>query len=214
MALASGGPGEIDMKAQLTRANLSGAHRYLPAAAGPAVRDWLRRALVKGTSNDASSRSSAISRSFRSRPAKGGQFLFAAKAHDATLKYAGNWPAITDIAGDVRIDGARLVIAASAGRVLGAQVGTTRAEIADVRDPHSVLRIDGTAAGPTSEFLTFVARTPIAEWIGHVADDATAAGDGRLALKFDLPLHDLAAVTINGQYRFASNAIGSPACRR
>ena len=203
----SGGLGLIDVKAQLTRADLGGAHRYLPAAAGPAVRDWLRRALVKGTSNDAKLTLVGDLAQFPFASAKGGQFLFAAKAHDATLNYADNWPAITDIAGDVRFDGARLVIAASAGRVLGARVGATRAEIADVRDPHSVLKIDGTAAGPTSEFLTFVARTPIAEWIGHVADGATATGDGRLALKFDLPLHDLAAVTINGQYRFASNAI-------
>ena len=47
------GPGEIDATAQLTRANLASTHRYIPLTVAPAVRGWLRRALVKGTSGDA-----------------------------------------------------------------------------------------------------------------------------------------------------------------
>ena len=212
--LHPGGPGDIDLKAQLTRANLGSVHRYLPVRAGAAVREWLRRALTKGTSSDAKIVLVGDLSQFPFANGKGGQFLFAAKAQDATLDYAEKWPAIIGIAGDVRIEGAHLAIAASAARVMGAEIGATRAEIADLHDPQPVLRIDGVASGPTSEFLAFVAQTPLAERVGHVSRDATASGDGRLALKFDLPLRDPAAVTIDGQYQFASNAIrlaGAPA---
>jgi uncharacterized protein (TIGR02099 family) len=205
--LRANGPGEIDLKAQLTRANLGAVHRYLPAAARPAVRDWVRRALVKGTSGDARFILTGDLAHFPFANGKGGQFLFTAKAQDATLAYADSWPPITNIAGDVRIEGTRLVVAATAGRVLGAQVGATRAEIADLHDPQPVLHIDGSASGPTPEFLAFVGHTPIAGWIGHVTDGATTEGDGHLALKFDLPLRDPAAVKIDGQYRFVANAV-------
>ncbi|MEO9135245.1 MAG: YhdP family protein [Casimicrobiaceae bacterium] len=201
------GPGDVDLKAQLTRANLAGAHRYLPVNAAPAVRDWLRRALVKGTSSDATLAIAGDLALFPFPQGKGGQFQLAVNAHDATLDYADRWPPITDIAAEVRIDGSKLLIDASSARVQGAQIGATHAEIADLHDAHPVLHIDGTAGGPTMQFLAFVANSPVADWIGHFNDDASASGDGRLALKFELPLHDPAQTTIAGEYQFASNGV-------
>jgi uncharacterized protein (TIGR02099 family) len=205
------GPGIFDMRAQFTRANLASAYRYLPRAAGDAMTDWLQHALVKGTSNDAQITLAGDLAQFPFAGNKGGQFVLAVKAKDATLHYADNWPVITDIAGDLRIEGWRLSIAASGGRVLGAQIGPTRVEIADMHDPKVLLQVDGTAKGPTQEFLAFIAKTPLAEWSGRVTDEATATGDGQLALKFDLPLHDRGAVSIDGRYQFASNGIRLPA---
>src|SRR5262249_24117509 len=51
-ASQSSGPGTIDVKAQLTRANLANTYRYLPHVVGRPVTEWVRRALTKGTSND------------------------------------------------------------------------------------------------------------------------------------------------------------------
>jgi len=201
------GPGDIDLKAHLTRANLAGVHRYLPAVAGPAVRDWARRALIKGTSNDTRLTLKGDLASFPFAHGKGGRFQIAAKAQDATLDYADNWPPVTSIAAEVHLDATRLWVDATSGRVLGAQLGATRAEIPDLRDDQPVLRIDGVASGATSEFLAFVANSPVAGWIGHVTDDATTTGDGRLALKFELPLRDRARMTIAGEYRFVANGV-------
>ena len=203
----AGNPGTIDLKLQLTRANLTSAHRYIPLVAGTAARDWLRRSLTKGTSNDAKLTLTGDLSQFPFATGKNGQFVIAVKAQDATLQYAEKWPAITDIAGEFHLEGVRIVVSATAGRALGAQVGATRAEIADVRDPRAALVVDGVASGPTTAFLTFVAQSPVADWSGHVADEAAATGDGRLALKFNLPLHDVPATTVAGQFQFASNAI-------
>jgi uncharacterized protein (TIGR02099 family) len=206
----AGGPGDVDIKAQLTRANIGSTHRYLPLGAGPGIKDWLRRALVKGTSSDAKLTLVGDLAQFPFAAGKGGQFLFVAKAQDATLRYAESWPPITEIAGDVRIEGPHLSIVASAARVLGARIGTTRADIADLHDARPVLQIDGVADGPTSEFLAFVAQTPVAGWTGHVTQDAATEGDGQLALKFDLPLRDMGGVKVNGEYRFVSNGVRLP----
>jgi uncharacterized protein (TIGR02099 family) len=201
------GPGEIDMKAQLARANLASVHRYLPAAAGPGLRAWVQRALVKGTSGDARLVLSGDLALFPFAQGKGGQFQIAFKARDTTLDYAQRWPAVTDIAADVRLDGARLSVSATGARVMDAQIGATRGEIADLRDANPVVHIDGTVTGATSQFLAFIANSPLAERIGRVTDDATASGDGRLALTFDLPLHDVAQTTLSGTYRFLSNTV-------
>ncbi len=92
------GPGDIDLKAQLTHANLAMAHRYVPVAASPAVRDWLRKALQKGTSNDAKMTLTGDLAQFPFAQGKGGQFVLTVKGQDATLAYAENWPPITNIA--------------------------------------------------------------------------------------------------------------------
>ena len=205
-----GGPGTIDLHAQLSRANIPATHRYLPRGVPAGVRDWLRRALVKGTSADGRLTLTGDLAQFPFVNGKGGQFVFAAKAQDGALHYSDRWPDVTDIAAEVRVEGTRLSVGATSARVLGAAIGPTRAEIVDFHAAQPVLTIDGIASGATGEFLAFIAKTPIAEWTHNVARDATAAGDGRLALKFDLPLHDPSAVTIDGEYRFVTNTLRLP----
>jgi uncharacterized protein (TIGR02099 family) len=201
------GPGEINVKAELTRAHIASTWRYVPVGAGATVRDWLHRALVAGTSNDAKLVLEGDLAQFPFAGGKGGRFLLTAKTQDASLEYAHDWPPITAIAGDVRVDGTRLAVTASSARSLGAEIGPTRAEIADFHAAAPVLRIAGTAKAGTARFLEFIAKTPIDAWTDRVTRGATADGDGKLSLEFDLPLHDFAAVRIAGQYTFADNAI-------
>jgi len=201
------GPGSVDLAAQLTRANLASAHRYVPLAAPAALRDWMRRAVVAGTSSDARLALAGDLARFPFASPHEGRFELDVKARDAALDYADRWPQITGIAADVRIDGSRVAIDASGARVKGVQVVATHAEIADLHDPDPMLRIDGGARGATSQFPAFVAASPVGEWIGHATDDTTATGDGQLSLAFALPLHDPARTTIAGDYRFTANAV-------
>ena len=204
------GPGHIDVAARLTRINLTTAYRYLPVVAAPSLREWLRRAIVKGTSDDARLDLSGDLERFPFAQGKGGSFQFAMKAHGVTLNYAERWPALTDMVADMRIDGPRVVIDASSARVRSAQIGATHVEIADLHAPNPVLQVDGTASGSTSEFLAFVATSPVAEWIGHDTDAITAAGDGQLMLKFALPLRDPPHATFSGDYRLMSDNVQLP----
>ena len=201
------GPGSVDVAAQLTRANIASTYRYVPIAAAPTLRDWLKRALVKGTSSDARLALTGDLAHFPFAQGKEGRFALALTARDATLDYADRWVPISDVAANVHIDGAHLVVDATTARMKGIQIGTTHAEIVDVQDPGATLRVTGTASGPTAEFLGFIASSPVADWLGHATDDATAAGDGRLALEFAMPLHDPAQATIAGDYRVASNTL-------
>jgi uncharacterized protein (TIGR02099 family) len=207
----SGGPGTIDLTAQLSRADARETYRYLPSALPQAVRGWLRRSIVAGTASEAHLRLEGNLADFPFADPKKGRFLLTIKGRGVTVDYGEAWPPITDVDGEVRIDGPHLTVAASAGRVFGSTViSRARVEIADLRAPDHLLRVEGEAAGPTSDFLRFVAETPLADWTNHVTESAEASGDGSLALKAQLPLGKLDATRVDGEYTFEANRLKMP----
>jgi uncharacterized protein (TIGR02099 family) len=201
------GPGTVDLRGQLTRASVGPLPRYTPRQLSEPLREWLTRALVKGQASDVRVVLKGNLADFPFADGRNGQFLVAIKAQDATLDYAEHWPAIRDVDADIRFEGSRLTIDATSGRVLGATLDRTRVEIADLRVHPATVHVEGAVEGPTAEFLAFVAKSPVGEWINHVADSAQATGDGRLALRFDLPLNGSRASALSGEYQFTANRL-------
>ena len=206
----AGGPGIIDLTAHLSRAEGREAHRYLPTALPLAVRGWLRRSVVAGTASEARLKLNGNLADFPFADGRKGEFQLAIKGHGVTLDYAESWPPLSDIDGEVRIDGAHLTILASKGRVFSSAVTRAKVEIADMRAPDHLLRIDGEATGPTTDFLRFIAESPVGEWTNHVTEGAEANGNGKLALKLDLPLSKLDATRVDGEYSFEDNKLKMP----
>ncbi|MGE5667837.1 MAG: YhdP family protein [Betaproteobacteria bacterium] len=202
-----GGPGEVAVTAQLTRLNLADTWRYVPLGADASLRDWAQRAITKGACSDAKLTLVGDLAQFPFIGGKGGQLVVAAKAQAVTLDYTDGWPAITGLDADLRYEAGRLSVAVSRGSVSNARIGATRAEIADVWSAQPVLSIDGEVGGPTSAFLDFIAHSPVAGWISHATDEAAATGDGRLALKLDLPLGDPTGTKLAGSYQLTGNTI-------
>ncbi len=201
------GPGSLDLRAQVARFTFERAQRYVPLTLHEPLREWLQRALAKGTATDARIVMNGNLAEFPFHEGRGGQLVVTARASGVTLDYADRWPVLSDVDADVRIEGTKLTVDAARGRIMDGQIGRTRAEIADLHDPKPVLRINGDVAAPTSEFLAFIARTPVADWIGHFTDRVTATGDGRLALRFDLPLKEPNSTTVSGEYQFIGNGL-------
>jgi uncharacterized protein (TIGR02099 family) len=201
----SSGPGVIDLKAQLTRANVEHLHRYLPRKLSPRVRDWVKSALPTGISRDVKLVLAGNLADFPFPGNRNGQFLVTIKGQGGTLDYAQGWPPISGIDADVRFEGTRLSVDAAHGNILGARIGRTRAEIPDLREP--VLRISGEASGATPEFLSFLTKTPLYGEVAHFVDKVTATGDARLALEFEMPLEAPERTTVAGDFRLAANQV-------
>ncbi len=70
--------------------------------------------------------------------------------------------------------------------------------------------IAGEAAGATTDFLRFVDKSPVGEWIGHVSEGAQATGHGKLALKLSLPLGNPDGAKVSGDYQFVANTVRLP----
>ncbi|HEX4884489.1 MAG TPA: YhdP family protein [Casimicrobiaceae bacterium] len=204
------GPGEIDMQARLARADVRHVFGYLPLTLQEGTRVWVRDSVLKGTTDEAQLVLKGDLARYPFPDGRGGTFLVTIKGRDATLDYANGWPPITGADAEVRFENQGLTVVATRGHVLGAALGRTTATIADLVPDHPVLVVEGEASGPTAEFLEVIARSPVAEWIGHFTDGTQAAGHGRLGLKLQMVLggHDVAQV--RGEYQFADNQLRLP----
>jgi uncharacterized protein (TIGR02099 family) len=206
------GPGEIELNARLTRANVAELHRYLPLGV-EAARDWLRSGLAKGTSPDVKLKLAGNLAEFPFPGGKGGTFTVTAKARDVVLDYAQGWPSMSELDFDVSLTGTKLTIDATRARVSGVPLGKIRAEIPNLRADHPLLVVAGEVAAPTADFLRFVDASPVAGWLDHVTDGAQATGESRLGLKLTFPLGDAAGNKIAGEFQFINNElrlVGAP----
>ncbi|MFO1324557.1 MAG: YhdP family protein [Burkholderiales bacterium] len=204
------GPGTLDLKAQLARGEAQHLYRYLPLTLDPHVRDWLRLAIKQGTATDIRMALAGDLADFPFADPRRGQFLVTFKASDVTLDYAAGWPEVSGADADVKFEGTGLYIDAKRGRILGASVGPLKMDIPHLGVAHPVLTIAGEAVGTSAEFLQFIEKSPVGGWIGHVTDGVQASGNGRLDLKFSLPLGKGDGVKVAGDYQFINNQLRVP----
>ncbi len=79
------GPGEIDLTAQVDRADGRAVWRYMPHAVNGEARQWLRRGIVGGRGYDGRLVLKGNLKDFPFRDGKGGKFIVTAKAAGAQL---------------------------------------------------------------------------------------------------------------------------------
>ena len=202
------GRGEIDLAAHLTRARTEAVWRYLPKVIDDDTRGWLRRSLHGGTVPGARLRLQGNLDDFPFPAGVPGQFLVTTRVAGARLDYATDWPAITDIYGELRFEGPAMRIVADRARIVGTTLTDVVAEIPELNAPRGeVMSIRGRASGPTAAFLRFVSESPVRERIDGFTDAMRAEGNGKLDLKLVMPLHDIDNSTVKGDFRFAANRL-------
>lgn len=204
------GPGSLDLRAQVAPAGAQEAMRYIPLLLDPHLREWLRTSIKHGTASDVSVNVSGDLNDFPFADNRSGKFRIAFKVKDGTLAYLPEWPPIEGLDAELKFEGARMTIDGARGTVLGAKLGPTKAEIANLAAPVPVLTLAGDATGPTSEFLHFIASSPVSGWIDHATEGAEAKGSGKLLLKFSLPLGKEGGAKVAGDYQFTDNDLNFP----
>ncbi|WP_293780598.1 YhdP family protein [uncultured Oxalicibacterium sp.] len=215
-------PGVIDLNGTVSGLELDRVGNYLPLGMPDDVREWLTHGLVGGTLQDGRLRLKGDLARFPFHEDKPtdknrGEFVFAGKIHDGVLNYAPDmhapdgkspmWPLLEKIQGSILFDKARLEVHGDTGETHGAQVANVKAVVPDLMSHESVLQIDGTASGPLQRLLRYTVDSPVGEWIGHFTDESSGTGNATLALKLDLPLHDMHHAKVNGTLKFANNGV-------
>jgi uncharacterized protein (TIGR02099 family) len=203
------GPGVIDLTARLTRATGRNLHRYLPLSSimGEKTRAWLVGAIRGGESSDGRLRLQGDLRHFPFADPGQGEFRIAVQVRDAVLAFAEGWPRIEQIDGELLFERNRMEITGHRGRTLGASLSNVRVAIPKLGAPDAQLNIQGSAQGPTVQFLEYIRRSPLREVTGDFADDADAKGDARLRLKLELPFAKPEAMQVQGDFRFTGNTL-------
>lgn len=204
---ASEGPGIVDLSAHVQRADAAALDRYLPlpGVMGEKTRAWLVRSIRAGQSPDARLRLRGDLRHFPFKDPQLGQFQIVAQIRNGVLAYGEGWPALEAIEGELRFERERVEMVARSARVLGADVSGARAGVSLFKP--SVLAITGRAEGPTASFLAFVRQSPLRRRLEAFAGEARAEGRGQLQLRLSLPLADLDASEVEGEFAFSGNVL-------
>lgn len=201
------GPGVIDLTGGISQAKATEVWRYIPKAVNADVPAWLRQGLLAGTGGDAKLTLRGDLKDFPFRDPATGLFLITAKARDVTIHYGQGWPVIEAVNADMSF-GVGMKIQAQSGHILGAKLGPVTVSLPDFDVPEELLLVDGRAAGPTAEFLKFIAQSPVSDTIDNFSESMTAQGSGRLELSLELPLRHIDDARIKGLYHFENNQIG------
>jgi len=201
------GEGEIDLTGSLTRADARALPRYLPLPFAQSSRAWLQRAIVAGSSADVKFRVKGRAADFPFADGRKGIFQVQARISGGVIDYAEGWPRIENIEGDVQFRGRRMEVLARQGRIQGARLGKVQATITGLGLDNEILTVSGEAEGATSDFLEFIARSPVADMIDRFTEDMRAQGRGRLALRLVMPLEATRQSRVTGTYEFINNTI-------
>ena len=204
-----GGPGSIDLSAVLSRADAKSLPHYLPLGAvmGEKTREWLVNGLLAGEVAKAELRLRGDLRAFPFVDPAQGEFSVTARVRKGALEYAPGWPRIDDIDAELSFQRNRMDIAGRSGTILGAAVHDVKVSIPDLGARAPRVLVSGQAQGATSAFLQFLQASPLRTSAGRFTQAMSASGDGKLRLKLEIPLTELRATKVAGEYELDANEV-------
>lgn len=209
-------PGSLNLDVQLSRANGTQVHRYLPLAIPAQVRHYVRDAVRHGRARNAAFRVRGDLRHFPFADPKTGEFNVQAALTEVDLDYvpsadAGGfkWPGLRQIDADFTIAANALTIShahAHAEQLPQLQAEQVRVHIPSLTDdPH--LQVQGLIHGPAADALAFVNQSPLRDLTAGALLHTQAQGKTEVQLQLDIPLQDLTATRVNGDVGLLGNTL-------
>lgn len=178
----------------------------------PALADWLRRALVAGTVEEARAEVSGPLARFPFFEG-GGTFRLEGRMAGLDLAYHPEWPALTNLSGTLELDRRQLTMRGDRGRVLRARVKHIEASVHDVAARPPRLRLRGDLDLQLADGVRFLERSPLQS--EGFLEPALLVGPAELSLGLDLPLAKGAEPEVFGRVRLQGAAFrprpGTPA---
>lgn len=204
---AANGATYADLQGRLNRADASALYQYLPRALGEHTPAWVQGAVLQGNSDDVKFQLKGPLAQFPYPEDRGGIFRVTATVKQGVLRYAPEWPRIDDITADLDFHGNRMEINARQGKILNAQIARAKIVIPALHHPDPILEVDGEVNGNTSDYLNFIAASPLNKKLNMQAETLHAEGAGKLNLSLRLPLHRLHDTRVAGDYLFNANKL-------
>jgi len=205
-ARGQGGAGVIDLTGNFFRADGRAVYRYVPLLPARVV-EYLKASIQGGHSNDVRLRLKGELAKFPFDEPGSGIFQIVAKVTDADFRYAEGWPRASGLSGDLIFEGKSMRIVASKGAVLGVRASSVRANIPDLFHGDVRVGVEVRAEDKTSDFLRFIAESPVTKALDGMTESMSAAGAGRLTLQLDIPIRNPEAFKLVGEYQLVDNEI-------
>lgn len=210
-------PGELDLQANLTRADATRVWRYLPSSIPKSARDYVREAVVQGTSHEVSFKIKGDMSDMPSSKPKQGEFRIAAKINNAQVAYVPRslqskdalpWPELHKLTGELVIDRTSLTVKSTAAEMVGlphVAISNTTVSIADLKT--TTVSVSTQGKGALAEVLGFVNGSPLKSMTNQVLSHAVINGAGDFKLELSLPIADLNRSRVAGSVAFLGNDV-------
>lgn len=211
-------PGVLDLRATIARAEGVQVHRYLPTVVDREARDYVRQAVQGGRASEGRVRIKGDLNDLPFEDPRKGEFRISANVRDATFAYVprayaaqatDEWPALTQLSGELIFERAGMLVRVASGRVVGKpglQIARTSATIPNLGQA-PVLAVSGDIRGPLTDMLAVVAETPVAQWTSNVLARASATGSADARLQLSLPLNALESARVSGSVSLNGNDV-------
>jgi uncharacterized protein (TIGR02099 family) len=185
----------IDLRATAALRDVSNADRYLPKKIPAKVLDWLDSALGAGEVPDAQFLLTGPLKKFPFRDGDG-EFRITADFANASLRYAPDWPPVTDASGTLVFAGPGMYSTENRATVAGVEVVNSQARIADFKQ--GIVEISANTDTTLAAVLGFLQQSPVRNFTGPLLDDVKVAGPATGEIDLRLPIRDLSAWSLQG----------------
>lgn len=210
-------PGVLDLSGNLSRADGTRVHRYLPLAIAQEARHYVRDAVVAGSSHHVEFRVRGDLHDMPFNDPRQGEFRIAARVQDVTYAYVPPhlqtegelpWPALTGLAGELVFERSSMRVQGASGGFAGlhqTRLTQVQAHIPDLS--HTVVAVSAQARGPLPELLGFLRGSPVQALMGNALAQASGTGAADLHLKLGLPISALHQTKVQGRVVLAGNEV-------
>ena len=207
-------PGKVDLTARLNRGNGTAVYRYLPKAVHDTTVNWVRRAIVSGTSNDTRLTLKGDLARFPFDGNQGGIFKVEVAAQDATVDYVEGWPRIEGANGRIIFHGSRMEVQAEQAHIYNTRLGPVTAVIPDLHRHDSILEMRGQATGGLHDLIRYANESPVSGMLRNMTQGMEGSGNTVLAVNLKIPLHHAESTTLGGRLSFQGNSMMLPGAPR
>jgi uncharacterized protein (TIGR02099 family) len=208
-------PGILDLQATASRAEGARVWRYLPLGVPRNARDYVRDSVLAGIATGAKFRVRGDLHDFPFKDPKRGEFRISADVKDVTfafvppalVKSGPQWPALTQLAGELVFEGNGMQVRRAQGHLVGAPKLQVKAEAQIPELDHTVVHVSSQFEGPLAEALVIVNTSPVDGLVNHALSKATGAGNTDVKLKLELPIAAMDKSKVQGSVALAGNDI-------
>ncbi|MDD0839390.1 YhdP family protein [Curvibacter sp. HBC61] len=208
-------PGVLDLNANVSEADGTRIHRYLPLHLDADVRHYVQDAVTAGRISNAQFRIKGDLHDLPYANPKQGEFRISARVREAALNYvpksvlpAGSapWPALSDLQGELVFDRLGMYVKGASARFAGhPELQITRVE-ADIPNlMRTVVGVDANVKGPLPEVVALINGSPLSRLTHQALSQATATGGSEVKLKLSLPISQIDRSKVQGILTFTGN---------
>ena len=211
-------PGEIDLKGVVAHARAARLARYLPQQGLADTRSYLAAAFSSGELEDVRFNVRGDLAAFPFLRSRDGDFHIDGRVRGATLDYVPGaraddgsrappqWPVFTQVAGQVVLDRGALEIRDATGNMGELLLHDVNGGFKSLYDQPTLV-LHGQVGGPMTDFLRYVAQSPVGGWLHDGLAAATATGNADLDLALNIPLQHAERTSVNGVLTLPGNDV-------